>query len=83
LARIPVARINLLCAQGLAQGERLGVEQLQTSLETWAKRVKSETERHRYRFRQNPAEFEHSEGFFRMLMLAVVLAEDFGVHYNP
>src|SRR5205085_7410862 len=44
---------------------------------------RSETERHFYRFRANPAEFENSEGYFRMLMMAVVLYEDFGVRYNP
>jgi hypothetical protein len=45
--------------------------------------VRSETERHLYRYERNPAEFENSPGFFRMLMLAVVLAEDYGVHYDP
>jgi hypothetical protein len=52
-------------------------------LDRMAARVRSETERHLYRFQRNPAEFENSEGFFRMLMLAVVLYEDFGVRYNP
>jgi hypothetical protein len=41
--------------------------------------VRAETDRHFYRFRQNPAEFGQSEAFLRMLMLAVVLAEAFGV----
>jgi regulator of sirC expression with transglutaminase-like and TPR domain len=36
-----------------------------------------------YRFRNNPAEFERSEGFFRMLIMAVVLAEDYHIHYDP
>jgi len=27
--------------------------------------------------------FEHSEGYFRMLMMSVVLAEDFQIQYNP
>ena len=48
-----------------------------------ANRVRAETERHRYRFQKNPAEFENSDGFFRMLMMAVVLAEDFNIHYDP
>jgi hypothetical protein len=52
-------------------------------LDQMAARVRSETERHYYRFQRNPAEFENSEGFFKMLMLAVVLTEDFGVHYVP
>lgn len=36
-----------------------------------------------YRFRAKPAEFENSEGYFRMLMMAVVFYEDFNVRYNP
>ena len=82
LADIPIARMNLLCAQGLSAEGEPDVGRSLTAIEPWAKRVQSETDRHWYRFRQNPAEYEHSEGFFRMLMLAVVLAEDFGVHYN-
>ena len=49
----------------------------------WAERVRYETERHLYRYRANPREFESSEGYFRMLMMAVVLYEDFAVRYNP
>ena len=83
LAEVEIGRMNLLCAQGLpgADDSHLGTG-LRT-LADMAKRVRSETERHRYRFRQNPAEFDNSEGFFEMLMLTVVLEEDFGVRYNP
>ncbi len=52
-------------------------------LEQMAAKVHSETERHFYRFRRAPAEFENSEGFFRMLMLTVVLAGDFKIQYDP
>jgi hypothetical protein len=75
--------MNLLCVQGLSGAAGPDVEACLTSVKAWAIRVRSETERHQYRFLQNPAEYENSEGFFRMLMLAVVLAEDFGIHYNP
>jgi hypothetical protein len=40
-------------------------------------------DRHYYKFRQQPAEFEHSEGYFRMMMLVTVLQQDLGIHYNP
>ena len=80
---VPVSRMNLLCAQGLPAKNELDVEGCMATLGKWAERVRLETERHFYRFRQNPAEFENSEGFFRMLMLVVVLAEDFGVRYDP
>ena len=61
----------------------VGLEACLAELDEMAARVRSETERHLYRFQRNPAEFENSEGFFRMVMLAVVLAEDFGVRYAP
>lgn len=51
-------------------------------LDQWTARVRSETEGHNYRFERNPAEFENSSGFYKMLMLPVVLAEDFHVQYD-
>jgi hypothetical protein len=78
-----IALANLLCAEGLSGASDANVQNVLEALDQWAIRVKSETERHLYRFRKNPAEFENSEGYFRMLMMAVVLYEDFGVRYNP
>jgi hypothetical protein len=82
LALVPVARMNLLCADGLLLLGNPDAQECQAIITAWAKRVQAETERHWYRFRANPAEFENSPGFFRMLMLSVVLAEDYCVHYN-
>jgi len=53
------------------------------TLDQWAKRVASETERNLHKFREQPAEFNHSEGYFRVLALVTVLQQDFKVHYNP
>jgi hypothetical protein len=83
LSRNDVAMINLRCAEGLPGAEALDLQGCLAQLDQWAAHVRSETERHRYRFKTNPREFEHSEGYFRMLMMAVVVAEDFGVRYNP
>src|SRR5436190_3711961 len=82
LMGMDIARVNLLCAANLsgAAGEALNGQL--TTLDSWAKRIASETARW-YRFRQNPTEFNHSEGFFRMLIMAVILAEDFTVKYDP
>lgn len=77
-----IARMNLLCAQGLSATNEPDVEGCLVTLREWSERVRAETDRHFYRFRQNPAEFEGSEAFYRMLMLTVVLAEDFGVRYD-
>ena len=78
-----IAQVNLVCAEGLAGAETLDIQECLATLDRWAERVRSETERHLYRYRANPTEFESSEGYFRMLMMAVVLYEDFSVRYNP
>jgi hypothetical protein len=83
LPEVDIATMNLLCAQGLPGAEECEVSACLGTLDAMARRVEAETARHQYRFRQNPAEFENSEGFFRMLMVMVVLAEDFGIRYNP
>ena len=79
--RASIAWVNLLCAQHLPGAPEVKPQESLNRLHDWAARVRTETERHRNRFKGNPAEFEHSEGFFKMLMMAVVLVEDFGVHY--
>jgi hypothetical protein len=82
LGQVPLAELNVLCAAGLCTTNEPDLQACAATLETWAARVRCETERHRYRFERNPSEFEHSAGFFRMLMLCVVLTEDFGIHYD-
>ena len=83
LPQVEIGRMNLLCAQGLSGADAPDLNTCLSKLEEMALRVRSETERHFYRFQKNPADFESSEGFFRMMMLAVVLVEDFGVRYSP
>lgn len=82
LERVDIARMNLLCAEDLPGATGLDLKKHLAQIDDWASRVRLETERHNYRFQRNPVEFDNSEGFFRMMMLAVVLAEDFGVHYD-
>ncbi len=83
LAATGIARMNLVCQQGLPGAADLDINSALDLVGRMAARVKSETQRHLYRFKQNPGEFEHSEGFFRMVMMGVVLAEDFGIQYSP
>ena len=83
LANLDIARMNLLCSAELPGSDPVNIERSLGQLDDWAKRVRAETERHLYRFRKSPGEFERSEGFFRMVMLGVVLSEDFQVKYDP
>jgi hypothetical protein len=82
LAGVPITRANLLCTEGLSSGGASYIQVAEATVKSWAEHVKSETERHWYRFQQRPGEYENSPGFFRMLLLSVVLAEDYGIHYD-
>jgi len=83
LERVNIARVNLLCAEGLPGAENLDVDQCLGTLDQWAAKAKFDIDRHLYKYREHPEEYEHSEGYFRMLMLTAVVKQDFGVKYNP
>lgn len=82
LGGVDVAEMNLLCASGLPGAEKLDVDARLKVLDEWATRVRVDTERHLYRFRENPGEYKQSEAYFRMLVLVTVLQQDCGVRYN-
>ena len=83
LERVDIGLMNLLCAEGLTGSESADVRNYFAHLDGIAQHVKAETERHLYRFRNNPEEFNRSEGYFRLLFMAVTMQEDFRIHYNP
>jgi hypothetical protein len=83
LAKCDIALMNLLCAEELKGAENLDVKECLKLLDGIAQGVKAETDRHLYKFHANPAEFNHSEGYYRMMMMASVLQQDLGVHYSP
>ena len=82
-AHLDVAPLNLHCAKELPGAESLNVEQAQTIIESMATRVANETGKYLSKFKANAADFNNSEGYFRILTLVTVLQQDFGVHYNP
>lgn len=78
-----LARLNLICAGDLPGSEGLDIQAELQRLDAWADRVRVETDRDIHNFFKNPAEFEHSEPYYRVLMLVTVLQQDLGVRYNP
>jgi hypothetical protein len=78
LEKCDIAMMNLLCTEGLRGAENLNVKAALERLDGIANRVKFETDRHYYKFRQQPAEFKDSEGYYRMMMMATVLQQDLG-----
>jgi hypothetical protein len=83
LEDIDIGLMNVRCAEGLRGSEGLDVAITLQRLDQYATHVEHETTRHLYKFRRNPSEFQDSEAYFRMLVLATVLQEDFNIGYNP
>lgn len=78
-----VERMNLICAEGLRGAEDLNLNRCLAILDSWTRHVESETKRNYHRFQENPKEYDNSEAYYRMIMLATVLQQDFGAHYSP
>src|SRR5207245_2315525 len=70
-------------AAGLPGAEGLDAAGSLAVLDSWAGHVRRETERCAGQFRRDPAAFENSWAYFRVLVLATVLQQDCGVHYDP
>jgi hypothetical protein len=83
LAAHDIAAVNLACAADLPGTEGLDVESCRATLDSWAEHVGRETARCADQFRGHPEEFENSWAYFRVLVLATVLQEDYGVRYDP
>ena len=82
-SRVEISQMSLLCAEGLPGGPDGDTGGLYARLEEWTTQVGAEPARNLHRFRENPAEFHHSEAYFRILVLVTVLQQDCGVRYNP
>ena len=80
---LDVAVLNLRCASGLPGAENLNIDNCLAKIDEMARRVRLETERHYYRFLDDPADYQNSQGYFCILMLITVLQQDCGVRYNP
>jgi hypothetical protein len=83
LDKCDIALMNLLCAEGLRGSENLDIKECLNRLDGFAKYVDGEIQRHIYKFREHPEEFNHMEGYYRMMMMVTVLQQDLGIHYNP
>ena len=83
LDKVDIARIDLLCAEGLPGAENLDMEKSLKTLDAWAKEVKDETDRNYHRFVEHPEKFKNSLGHYRMAVMSAVLSQDLRMQYNP
>ena len=80
LDQCDVARMNLLCAEGLPGAESMDVQVCLDTLDRWARHVEDETIRNYHRFIEHPKDYSNSRDVYRMMMLTTVLREDFRAH---
>jgi hypothetical protein len=83
LAAHDIGAVNLACAAGLPGTEGLDVAECLAVLDAWAGHVRRETARWANQYRRDPAAFENSWDYFRILVMATVLQQDCGVRYDP
>lgn len=55
-----IAVLNLINGRGLKGAEKLDIHKCLSVIESWAERVRSETQRHIHKFFSNPGNFENS-----------------------
>ncbi len=80
---LALATMNLRAAKGLPGSEDLDIEKCIATLNEWAEHIKNVTETQMLKFYANPADFNNSEAYFKMLVMQTVLSEDFKVKYKP
>jgi hypothetical protein len=83
LAKVGIARMNLLCTKDLPGRNSLSDDALLARMDQMTRAVQSETARNYRRFVRIPAEYEGSEEYYKIGMLITTLGLDFGVRYNP
>jgi hypothetical protein len=83
LDRLDIAEVDLACADGLPGSERLDVP----ACLAWVDRAAAWALRHTLdaqdQFARSPADYDHSEGIFRVVALMSVLQRGMGARYNP
>jgi hypothetical protein len=75
--------MNLRCAEALRGSEGLDIPAALATLDRYAEHIEQETRRHLHHFEARPSEYQNSEPYYRLMMLATVMQEDFKTRYNP
>ena len=82
LAHVDIARMNLLCAQGLLGAENLNVDQSLATLDRWAKIAMQAERKYSPQYSQNSDRYDNSYAKFKAVNLALTLKQDLRCGYN-
>jgi len=82
LNRIDPLVVNLSVAQEIPAFANLDVTRCVRTLDNWAAEIRSDIERHRYRFEQNPAQFNNSDIEYKLTWLVSDVNAVFKIDYD-
>ena len=82
LSRIDIAKVNLACAESLPGADKIKIPHCLRTLHRWADEVRVHTKKLLPRFQQDPASYNNSEAYFRVLTMTTVLIKNCGARYN-
>lgn len=82
LARVDIARMNLLCAIGLPNTENINLSGYLLVMDKWAGLVKKAEEKYLPTFYRNPTKYENSLSKFKAITLVLTIEEDLKCGYN-
>ncbi len=77
LDRLDPLEVDLAVARTIPGCESLDVASCKRTVNQWAEHVRAETERHLYKFYENPGNYKNSLAYFKSLLLATVVGQDF------
>jgi len=79
---LDIVELNLAIAREISSCSALNVTGYVESVDRWAKRVRQEIDRHLYKFREDPGQYNDSLAYFKALVMCTVVGQDFGVRYD-
>lgn len=82
LERVDIARMNLLCAEGLPGAENLNVDASLATIGKWADLVRQNERKYLPQFQRNPARYDNSLAVFKAVNCALTLKQDLGCDYS-
>lgn len=83
LEHCDIARMNLLCAEGLHGAENVNVDECLATLDQWAVDLQWQIDRNFHHYQENQDYYYNSTNFYKMLMMASILYSHFSIRYDP
>ncbi|MCD6380652.1 hypothetical protein J7M07_09445 [bacterium] len=83
LKKVDIAKINLICAQGLNGSESLNINRCLATLDQWADICRKDIEARLLTFPQYATKYDNSINLFKIVNMVLTLKNTIGVDYNP